>query len=145
MAVSSYGNETSSSVRNRKNIMKEIKTILTIKLQGAVKIVMDLRTDIENKHVIIVEDIIDTGTCIIAWQYSNDRVSDQYHLLFLFIGLTMKFLLNLLSSRKPASVQVCSLLRKQGTQKVELDLKYIGFDIPKDAFVVGYGLDYAGM
>jgi hypoxanthine phosphoribosyltransferase len=98
MAVSSYGNETSSS--------------------GAVKIVMDLRTDIENKHVIIVEDIIDTG-------------------------LTMKFLLNLLSSRKPASLQVCSLLRKEGTQKVELDLKYIGFDIPKDAFVVGYGLDYA--
>eukprot|EP00029_Vermamoeba_vermiformis_P004992 TRINITY_DN1607_c0_g1_i1.p1 TRINITY_DN1607_c0_g1~~TRINITY_DN1607_c0_g1_i1.p1 ORF type:complete len:210 (-),score=47.45 TRINITY_DN1607_c0_g1_i1:82-711(-) len=98
MAVSSYGNETSSS--------------------GAVKIVMDLRTDIENKHVIIVEDIIDTG-------------------------LTMKFLLNLLGSRKPASLQVCSLLRKEGTQKVELDLKYIGFDIPKDAFVVGYGLDYA--
>jgi hypoxanthine phosphoribosyltransferase len=56
----------------------------------------------------------------------------------------MKFLLNLLSSRKPASLQVCSLLRKEGTQKVELDLKYIGFDIPKDAFVVGYGLDYAG-
>lgn len=56
----------------------------------------------------------------------------------------MKFLLNLLGSRKPASLQVCSLLRKEGTQKVELDLKYIGFDIPKDAFVVGYGLDYAG-
>jgi hypoxanthine phosphoribosyltransferase len=97
MAVSSYGNETTSS--------------------GAVKIVMDLRKDIEGKHVLVVEDIVDTG-------------------------LTMKYLLTLLSGRKPLSLSVCSLLRKRNP-KIEVPIKYVGFEIDRNDFVVGYGLDYA--
>jgi len=99
MAVSSYGSSTVSS--------------------GAVKIVMDTRTSIEGEHVLVVEDIVDSG-------------------------YTMRYLKNLLLSRKPASLEICVLLRKPDRLKVtpeELHVKYIGFDIP-DKWVVGYGMDY---
>lgn len=98
MVLSSYGSDSKTS--------------------GVVKILKDLDTAIEGKHVIIVEDIIDTG-------------------------LTMSYLMNILDARKPASVKVCSLLNKASRRKVAVRLDYCGFEIP-DAFVVGYGLDYAG-
>jgi hypoxanthine phosphoribosyltransferase len=97
MAVSSYGAGTKSS--------------------GVVRILKDLDTDIAGRHVLIVEDIIDSG-------------------------LTLSWLLSNLSSRGPASLQVCTLLRKPEAAKVDIDVKYVGFDIPNE-FVVGYGLDYA--
>ncbi len=97
MAVSSYGSGTKSS--------------------GVVRILKDLDRDITGRHVLIVEDIIDSG-------------------------LTLSWLIANLSSRGAASVEVCALLRKPDAAKVELDLKYVGFEIP-DEFVVGYGLDYA--
>ena len=97
MAVSSYGSGTSSS--------------------GVVRILKDLDKDITGKHVLVVEDIIDSG-------------------------LTLSWLLRNLQSRGPASVEVCALLRKPEAQKVEVPVRYVGFEIP-DEFVVGYGLDYA--
>jgi hypoxanthine phosphoribosyltransferase len=97
MAVSSYGSGTKSS--------------------GVVRILKDLDTDITGKHVLIVEDILDSGLTL-SWIKSN------------------------LESRQPASVQICTLLRKPGAAKVDLDVKWVGFDIPNE-FVVGYGLDYA--
>ncbi|MEI2718197.1 MAG: hypoxanthine phosphoribosyltransferase [Candidatus Nanopelagicales bacterium] len=97
MAVSSYGYGTNSS--------------------GVVRILKDLDSNIEGRHVILVEDIIDSG-------------------------LTLNWLLRNLSARNPASLEVCALLRKREALKVDLDVKYLGFDIP-NAFVVGYGLDYA--
>jgi hypoxanthine phosphoribosyltransferase len=97
MAVSSYGSSTHSS--------------------GVVKIVKDLDTDLAGKHVLIVEDIVDSG-------------------------LTLSWLLDNFSSRNPASINVCALLRKLGAAKIDIDVAYTGFDIPND-FVVGYGLDYA--
>jgi hypoxanthine phosphoribosyltransferase len=97
MAVSSYGSSTSSS--------------------GIVRILKDLDKDITGKHVLVVEDIIDSG-------------------------LTLSWLLKNLGARNPASIEVVSLLRKPDAVKVPLDVKYIGFDIPNE-FVVGYGLDYA--
>lgn len=97
MAVSSYGSSTSSS--------------------GVVRILKDLDRDIAGRHVLIVEDIIDSG-------------------------LTLSWLLKNLESRGPASLQVCTLLRKPDAVKVEVPVKYVGFDIPNE-FVVGYGLDYA--
>ena len=97
MAVSSYGNSTKSS--------------------GVVQIRKDLDTDIHDKHVLIVEDVIDSG-------------------------LTLSWLLENFDSRGAASVEVLALLRKPEAMKVELDVKYVGFDIPND-FVVGYGLDFA--
>ena len=96
MAVSSYGSSTKSS--------------------GVVQIRKDLDTDLHGKHVLIVEDIIDSG-------------------------LTLSWLLENFASRDPASVEVLALLRKPDAAKVEIDCKYVGFDIPTD-FVVGYGLDY---
>ncbi|NEE16118.1 hypoxanthine phosphoribosyltransferase, partial [Streptomyces sp. SID7499] len=72
---------------------------------------------IKGKHVLIVEDIIDSG-------------------------LTLSWLLSNLGSREPASLEVCTLLRKPDAAKVAIDVKWIGFDIPNE-FVVGYGLDYA--
>jgi hypoxanthine phosphoribosyltransferase len=86
---------------------------------GVVRIVKDLDEDIEGKDVIIVEDILDTG-------------------------LTVQYLLETLKARNPKSIEVCTLLLKEGKQKVELNPKYVGFIIP-DEFVVGYGLDYADM
>jgi hypoxanthine phosphoribosyltransferase len=97
MAVSSYGSGTKSS--------------------GVVRILKDLDRDISGRHVLIVEDIVDSG-------------------------LTLSWLVANLSSRGPASVEVCALLRKPDAAKVEVDCRYVGFDIPNE-FVVGYGLDYA--
>ena len=97
MAVSSYGSGTASS--------------------GVVRILKDLDTDLTGRHVLIVEDIIDSG-------------------------LTLSWLLANLNSRGPASVEICALLRKPEAARVEIDVKYVGFEIPNQ-FVVGYGLDYA--
>jgi hypoxanthine phosphoribosyltransferase len=97
MAVSSYGSSTSSS--------------------GVVRILKDLDRDINDRDVLIVEDIVDSG-------------------------LTLKWLLRNLATRRPRSLKVCTLLRKPDAVRVDLDLDYIGFDIPNE-FVVGYGLDYA--
>ena len=97
MAVSSYGSGTKSS--------------------GVVRILKDLDTDINGRHVLIVEDIIDTG-------------------------LTLSWLVSNLNSRGPASVEICTLLRKPDALQMTVDVKYVGYDIP-NAFVVGYGLDYA--
>ena len=98
MAVSSYGSSTTSS--------------------GVVRILKDLDRDIAGQHVLIVEDIIDSG-------------------------LTLSWLLKNLQSRNPASVEVVTLLRKPDAIKVRRDrCRYVGFDIPNE-FVVGYGLDYA--
>ncbi len=97
MAVSSYGSGTKSS--------------------GVVRILKDLDTDLHDRHVLIVEDIIDSG-------------------------LTLSWLLSNLRSRGPASVEIAALLRKPEAAKVPVDVRYVGFDIPTE-FVVGYGLDYA--
>lgn len=84
---------------------------------GVVQITYDLSKPIEHKHVIIVEDIVDTG-------------------------LTMQYLLENLETRRPASLEVCSLLHKPARTRVPIDIHYLGFTID-DVFVVGYGLDYA--
>ncbi len=99
MAVSSYGNATASS--------------------GVVRILKDLDEDLEGRHVIVVEDIIDSG-------------------------LTLAYLRRNLKNRAAASVEVCALLVREGRQKVDEDLKYVGFELPPD-FVVGYGLDASGI
>ena len=98
MAVSSYGSATKSS--------------------GVVRILKDLDYEISGRHVLLVEDIIDSG-------------------------LTISYLLRYLKARGPASLEICSLFWKRGEQAVPLDVKYPGFEIPP-VFVVGYGLDYAG-
>jgi hypoxanthine phosphoribosyltransferase len=87
------------------------------KSSGVVRILKDLDRDIAGKDVLIVEDIIDSG-------------------------LTLNWLLKNLSSRNPASIEVVALLRKPDAVKVEVPVRYVGFDIPPE-FVVGYGLDYA--
>jgi hypoxanthine phosphoribosyltransferase len=87
------------------------------KSSGVVRILKDLDKDISGRDVLIVEDIVDSG-------------------------LTLSWLIANLTSRGPSSVEVCALLRKPDALKVELDLRYVGFDIPNE-FVVGYGLDYA--
>ncbi len=97
MAVSSYGQSTKSS--------------------GVVRILKDLDTELVDRHVLIVEDIVDSG-------------------------LTLSWLRENLESRGPASVEICALLRKPDAAKVAIEAKYVGFEIP-NAFVVGYGLDYA--
>lgn len=84
---------------------------------GAVRLVMDVRGSIEGKHVLIVEDIVDTGH-------------------------TLKYLIGLLESHKPASVRTAALVRKAERAEVDVDVDYLGFDIP-DKWVVGYGLDFA--
>jgi hypoxanthine phosphoribosyltransferase len=96
MAVSSYGSGTKSS--------------------GVVRILKDLDGDISGRHVVVVEDVIDSG-------------------------LTLSWLLRNLRSRGPASVEVCTLLRKPDAAQVEVPVRYVGFDIPNE-FVVGYGLDH---
>ena len=83
---------------------------------GVVRILKDLDTDLSGRTVLIVEDIIDSG-------------------------LTLSWLLANLNSRGPASVEICTLLRKPEAARVDIDVKYVGFDIPNQ-FVVGYGLDY---
>jgi hypoxanthine phosphoribosyltransferase len=97
MAISSYGSGTKSS--------------------GVVRILKDLDTDITDRHVLVVEDIVDSG-------------------------LTLSWLLGNLRSRGPASLRVCALLRKPGAAWMAAEVGYTGFEID-DAFVVGYGLDYA--
>ena len=89
---------------------------MATKTSGVVRILKDLDHDLEGLDVLLVEDIVDSG-------------------------LTLKYLLKNLAARKPASLEVAALLRKSGLQKVPLDLRYVGFDIPPE-FVVGYGLDY---
>ncbi len=87
------------------------------KSSGVVRIVKDLDTDLTGRDVLIVEDIIDSG-------------------------LTLSWLRTNLESRNPNSVEICTLLRKPDAMKVEIDVRYVGKDIPNE-FVVGYGLDYA--
>ena len=86
---------------------------------GKVRFVMDLREDIKNRPVIIVEDIVDTG-------------------------ITARYLLELLKTRQPASIELCSLLDKPSNRQVEIKAKYTGFEIANE-FVIGYGLDYNGL
>jgi hypoxanthine phosphoribosyltransferase len=96
MAVSSYGSSTDSS--------------------GVVRILKDLDAAIEGRHVLIVEDIVDSG-------------------------LTLSYLYRMLSARNPASLEVCALLTKPERREVELPIKYVGFEIP-NRFAIGYGLDH---
>ncbi|HEX2911641.1 MAG TPA: hypoxanthine phosphoribosyltransferase [Chloroflexia bacterium] len=97
MAISSYGQSTVSS--------------------GVVRILKDLDASIEGKHILIVEDIVDSG-------------------------LTLSYLVDYLKGRNPASLKICVLLNKPDRRKSDVPVDYLGFDIP-DKFVVGYGLDYA--
>jgi hypoxanthine phosphoribosyltransferase len=97
MAVASYGSATTTS--------------------GVVRIVKDLDCDLTGRHVLVVEDIVDSG-------------------------LTLSYLRRSLLAREPASLEVCALLVKEGQQPGKLDLRYVGFHVPPD-FVVGYGLDVA--
>jgi len=97
MAVSSYGSATKTS--------------------GVVRIVKDLDIDLSDRHVIIVEDIIDSG-------------------------LTLSYLVRNLESREPASLDVCALLTKPARREIDVDVRYVGFEIPNE-FVIGYGLDFA--
>jgi len=98
MAISSYGSGTQSS--------------------GVVRILKDLNTDISGRHVLVVEDIIDTG-------------------------LTLSYLMSNLRSRNPASLAIMTMLRKPEAARNDVEVTYVGFDIPSE-FVVGYGLDYDG-
>jgi hypoxanthine phosphoribosyltransferase len=98
MAISSYGSGTQSS--------------------GVVRILKDLNTNISGRHVLVVEDIIDTG-------------------------LTLSYLISNLMSRRPASLEIMTMFRKPEAQKNAVEVAYVGFDIPNE-FVVGYGLDYDG-
>jgi hypoxanthine phosphoribosyltransferase len=84
--------------------------------EGVVRITKDLEENIAGKDVLVIEDIVDTG-------------------------FTLKYLLRTLSGRNPKSLEVCTLLDRRARRIIEMDLKYIGFEIP-DKFVVGYGLDY---
>ncbi|MDA0182617.1 hypoxanthine phosphoribosyltransferase [Solirubrobacter phytolaccae] len=97
MAVSSYGSSTESS--------------------GVVRILKDLDAPLEGRHVLVVEDIVDSG-------------------------LTLQYLLRTLEARGPASLEVCALLTKPSRRSVDLPVRYTGFEIP-DKFAIGYGLDYA--
>lgn len=97
MAVSSYGNSAETS--------------------GVVRILKDLDSDIEGKHLLIVEDIVDTG-------------------------ITLSYLLKYLKARNANSIEIVSLLNKEARRKADLEVKYMGFEVP-DEFIVGYGIDYA--
>lgn len=97
MAVSSYGNSSKTS--------------------GVVRILKDLDSDIEGKHLLIVEDIVDTG-------------------------ITLSYLLDYLKARKASSIEIVSLLNKEARRKSNISVKYIGFEVP-DEFIVGYGIDYS--
>ena len=97
MAISSYGASTDSS--------------------GVVRILKDLDINIEDRHVLVVEDIIDSG-------------------------LTLSYLMRMLESREPASLEICALLTKPERREIDVDVRYTGFEIP-NRFVIGYGLDFA--
>lgn len=98
MIASSYGNETSTS--------------------GSVKLLKDLDYDVEGKHLILIEDIIDSGT-------------------------TMQYLMRILRERRPKSIKLCALLSKPSRRTADVHIDYLGAEVP-DEFLVGYGLDYAG-
>ena len=98
MIASSYGNQTSTS--------------------GSVKLLKDLDYDVEGKHLIIIEDIIDSGT-------------------------TMQYLMRILRERRPKSIKLCALLSKPSRRTADVHIDYLGAEVP-DEFLVGYGLDYAG-
>jgi hypoxanthine phosphoribosyltransferase len=87
------------------------------KTSGVVRILKDLDHDVEGRDILLVEDIVDSG-------------------------LTLNYLLKNLRGRRPASLEVCALLKKTGIQRVEIDVRYCGFEIPPE-FVIGYGLDFA--
>jgi hypoxanthine phosphoribosyltransferase len=97
MAISSYGESTDSS--------------------GVVRILKDLDLSIEGRHVLIVEDIIDSG-------------------------LTLSYLVRTLQAREPASLEVCALMTKPARREIDVEVRYVGFEIP-NRFVIGYGLDFA--
>ncbi len=97
MAISSYGDETDSS--------------------GVVRILKDLDIPLQDRHVLVVEDIIDSG-------------------------LTLSYLMRNLRARQPASLEVCALLTKPGRREIDVPVRYVGFEIP-NRFVIGYGLDFA--
>ena len=97
MTVSSYGNKMKSS--------------------GQLRIIKDVETDLKNRDVLIIEDIIDTGH-------------------------TLSQVVSLLETRKPKSLRICTLLNKPSRREVKVDVDWVGFDIP-DEFVIGYGIDYA--
>jgi len=97
MAISSYGAATDSS--------------------GVVRILKDLDINIEGRHVLVVEDIIDSG-------------------------LTLSYLMRNLEAREPASLEVCALMTKPARREIDVDVRYVGFEIP-NRFVIGYGLDFA--
>jgi hypoxanthine phosphoribosyltransferase len=97
MAISSYGAATDSS--------------------GVVRILKDLDINIEGRHVLVVEDIIDSG-------------------------LTLSYLVRNLEAREPASLEICALLTKPDRREIDVDVRYVGFEIP-NRFVIGYGLDFA--
>ncbi len=98
MIASSYGNQTSTS--------------------GSVKLLKDLDYDVEGKHLILIEDIIDSGT-------------------------TMQYLMRILRERRPKSIKLCALLSKPSRRTADVHIDYLGAEVP-DEFLVGYGLDYAG-
>ena len=98
MIASSYGNQTSTS--------------------GSVKLLKDLDYDVEGKHLILIEDIIDSGT-------------------------TMQYLMRILRERRPKSIKLCALLSKPSRRTADVNIDYLGAEVP-DEFLVGYGLDYAG-
>ena len=97
MAISSYGDSTDSS--------------------GVVRILKDLDINIEGRHVLVVEDIIDSG-------------------------LTLSYLIRNLEAREPASLEICALLTKPDRREIDVPVRYVGFEIP-NRFVIGYGLDFA--
>jgi hypoxanthine phosphoribosyltransferase len=97
MAISSYGGQTDSS--------------------GVVRILKDLDMNIEGRHVLVVEDIIDSG-------------------------LTLSYLMRNLRSRRPASLEICALMTKPERREIDVPVRYVGFEIP-NRFVIGYGLDFA--
>jgi hypoxanthine phosphoribosyltransferase len=97
MAVASYGASTDSS--------------------GVVRILKDLDINIEDRHVLVVEDIIDSG-------------------------LTLSYLVRNLEARNPASLEICALMTKPERREIDVDVRYVGFEIP-NRFVIGYGLDFA--
>lgn len=97
MAISSYGGKRVES-------------------SGVVRIILDLTSNIENRHVLVVEDIVDTGH-------------------------TLNYMVDILNTRNPASLKICALLNKPARRDKDIQLDYVGFDIPNE-FVVGYGLDF---
>jgi hypoxanthine phosphoribosyltransferase len=104
-------------------------------MEGMVKIIMDTKKPITGKNILVVEDIIDSG---------NSQFLLMACLLVHVLGLTMKYLLEILRTRNPKSLETAVLLVKPGA-KYPIVPKYFGWEVQRDQFIVGYGLDYAGM